>query len=253
MPQNYQYLIHAESRALWPQHKPLAEVLELQATTPELVFAGTYQGEPTPEGGVVFLRDWWASGDRRYTLGADEGGNPIVGRWVSVDTALKDKDESDYTALVVVELLANYLLRVRDVVRRKLTFPDLPSTIASIATQYNHDGLLRGVIVEDRQSGTSAIQTLQQSADLAIRQLIIPFVPTTSKQERARQGALWCKQGCILLPRPHGDATWLNDFEIELFSFPSGEHDDQVDAFSQILLWLEHVLSEGYRARHGYL
>jgi hypothetical protein len=34
------------------------------------------------------------------------------------------------------------------------------------------------------------------------------------------------------------EASWLSDFRSELLSFPNGKHDDQVDAFSQLLGWI---------------
>jgi hypothetical protein len=40
--------------------------------------------------------------------------------------------------------------------------------------------------------------------------------------------------GRILLPK---EAVWLADFEGELFAFPSGRHDDQVDAMLLFLDW----------------
>jgi hypothetical protein len=38
-----------------------------------------------------------------------------------------------------------------------------------------------------------------------------------------------------LLPKT---ALWLGEFTAELLAFPSGRHDDQVDALSQFLEWL---------------
>lgn len=250
MPLHYEYLLHTE-RALWPAHKPLKEVLDLQANTPPLIWSGTWQGMPVPEGGQTFERSWWDVAETRYTIGEDDEKTKVVGRWVSVDTALKDKDTSDWTVLLVSELLADYRLRMRHLVRKKLKFPQLPGEIEGVAREWNRDGLLRGVIIEDKGSGTSAIQTLQQSEDRWIRHLILPFTPTTSKEQRAEQAAVWCGFRCVQLPNPNEHSPWLIDLQAELFSFPSGEHDDCVDAFSQIVLYLEHLLSEGYRLRMG--
>jgi phage terminase large subunit-like protein len=55
----------------------------------------------------------------------------------------------------------------------------------------------------------------------------------------------------VLLPHPGPDAPWLMDFEDELFSFPQGTFADQADAFSQLILFLENYLSEGWAARQG--
>lgn len=68
---------------------------------------------------------------------------------------------------------------------------------------------------------------------------------------RAQQAALWCKRGCVLLPRPSDAAPWLADFERQLFGFPDVEYKDMVDAFSQICIYVENYLAEGWRARGG--
>lgn len=46
--------------------------------------------------------------------------------------------------------------------------------------------------------------------------------------------------GQVFLPT---DAHWLADFRSELFAFPNSKHDDQVDAFSQLLGWVRRHLS----------
>lgn len=34
-------------------------------------------------------------------------------------------------------------------------------------------------------------------------------------------------------------AEWLGDFQAEICVFPNGSHDDQVDALSQLLWWVD--------------
>ncbi|MBK7918418.1 MAG: hypothetical protein IPJ94_19605 [Chloroflexi bacterium] len=53
----------------------------------------------------------------------------------------------------------------------------------------------------------------------------------------------------MLLPYPTADLYWLIDFEEELFSFPQAAHDDRVDSFTQLILYLEHILAAGRQAR----
>ncbi len=42
------------------------------------------------------------------------------------------------------------------------------------------------------------------------------------------------ESGQVLFP---SRAPWLADLETELFAFPNGRHDDQVDSISQYLKW----------------
>lgn len=244
----HQLLLRSDGPALWPAHKPLEEVLELKNTTPELVWSGTYQGTPTPPGGYIFKRKWWPH-KRRYDLSDTAVKNLVYARYLSYDTAQKDKDDSDYTGCVVGELWPDYRLGLRYAYRERLEFPDLPARIEEDASRWNYDGKLAGILIEDKSSGTSALQTLRATSASWIRGLLIPFLPTTDKVTRGSQASVWCANGCVLLPIPDANAPWLPDFEDELFGFPQAAHDDRVDAFDQLILWLEHILASGRQAR----
>lgn len=246
----HQVLLHNNGPALWPDHKPLSEVLELKATTPELTWSGTYQGVPTPPGGYIFKRYWWPAGNR-YDIQDQSIKNLVYARYISWDTAEKAEEENDYSAFTVAELWPDYRLGIRRVEQMKLEFPDLTAAMESQARVWNFDGKLHGILIEDKSSGTSALQTLAASAPEWLRPLLIPFMPTTDKITRGSQAAVWCKNGSVLLPIPSEHCPWSIDFEDELFTFPQVAHDHRTDTFSQIILYLEHILSAGYLARGG--
>lgn len=233
--------------ALWPEHKPLAEVLKLRATTPELIWEGTYQGNPTPSGGYTFRREWW-SGQNRYI--ASELPKPVA-RFQSWDTAEETGATNAYTVGITGDVLEDYRLVIRDVYRERLTFDVLPQTIESMARQWRGNYQLRGVVIEDKSSGKSANQTLKATSPEWLRELLSPYQPMGSKENRAGAAAVWCRNDMVLLPHPGPEAPWLMDFEDELFSFPQGTFADQADAFSQLILFLENYLSEGWAAKQG--
>ena len=190
---------------------------------------------------------WW-DGVNRW---APTDNGKVVGRWLSFDTALKDAEQHDYTAWGVWELYADYRLRLRDLGADKLQFPQVASTIEAQAKRWMADGLLMGIVVEDKGSGTSAIQTLRQSAPPEIAAKLIAFAPVGSKEARARQASLWCERGMVLLPMPGDDVPWLLAFEDVLFKFPAVEHDDVVDQMTQIVIYLENYLAAGWQAQVG--
>jgi predicted phage terminase large subunit-like protein len=220
---------------------------ELDPLTRQQLLDGLWVVDPSAR---PFRRAWWRE-QHRYAADLDEPAHVVVGRWLSWDTAFKDTDTSAYTALGVVELLADYRLRLRHVWRDKLLFPELVPAMRAAIPAWNADGKLRGVVIEDKASGTSAYQTLRAAADPATRVLLIPFQPQGSKLERARQASVWCRLGCVLLPEPSAAVPWLLDFETELFAAPDGAYMDQVDIFSQAILFLEHLLGQGLHARGG--
>ncbi len=185
---------------------------------------------------------WWDAATTRYHVATPP---PVVARWLSFDTALKDKAASDYSACVVAELTADYRLLVKHVWRDRLQFPALVAQVARMAREWNRDGLLQAVVVEDRGSGTSVTQSMGEGVGVPIK----AFMPTGSKTERARQASLWCERGCVLLPHPDRAVPWLMPFADELASFPDAEHDDQADAFAQVIIFTENLLRQGWRAR----
>jgi phage terminase large subunit-like protein len=186
---------------------------------------------------------------RRYdpTLGLHR--NRVVGRWLSFDTALTENDDSAYSACTVGELWPDYRLAVRDVWRDRIGFPLLPPQIEALATKWNYDEKLQGVIIEDKSSGTPAIQTIRATAQPWLINLLVPFQPGGDKPSRAKRAAVWCANGSILLPLPGPTVPWLFDFERELFGVPTFPTWDQVDTFSQLVIYLEHYLSAGLDAR----
>lgn len=243
-------MLHTNGPALWPDHKPLSEVLELEATTIPSVWEATYQGNPTAPEGTIFMRAWW-SGQNRYAPLDSHLTNWVVARWLSWDTGLKDEEDNAYSACTVGELWPDYRLAIREVYRERLTFPDLPEQIERLAYQYNRDEKLRGVLIEDKASGTSAYQTLRKKADPWLSNLLVAFMPTEDKVTRGNQAAVWCKQGCILLPEQTDSGLWLYDFEDELFNFPGSVYKDQVDSFTQLILYTENLLEDGWKTRSG--
>lgn len=234
---------------LWPERVPEPEVRKLEASLASDA-AGQLQQRPAPAGGSIFLSEWW-EGRSRFDASDSRVRNLVVGRWLSFDTALKDAETNDSTGLSVMELDPSYQAMLRESWKKRLQFPQLASTIQDEARRWNYDGKLRGIIIEDKGSGTSALQTIRQGAEEWIANLLIAFQPQGSKEYRARQASLWCDRGCVLLPEPGENATWLLDFMETLLKFPNVAHDDDVDGFVQGILYLEHLLAAGWQARTG--
>jgi phage terminase large subunit-like protein len=231
---------------LWPERFGATEVEALKASLGSMGAAGQLQQRPAPVGGSIYLVEWWQDQARFRPTGAD-----VVARWLSFDTANKDGEENAHTALSVFELLTDYRLFTREVSWKKLQFPQLAAEIEAQAWRWMADGLLRGIIIEDKASGTSALQTLAQSSPPEIARLLVAYMPSGSKVARARQASLWCERGCVLLPEPGDPAyPWLYDFEHEhLYKFPVSAFLDPEDSFSQGILYLENIIAEGWQAR----
>lgn len=257
MTKTYVYTLHTEGPALWPEHKPLAEVLDLEATTPEWTWEATYQGNASPPGGSIYRREWWLGINRYDPERVEELARTAVGRWLTFDTAMMDTTNADFTGFLAFDLLPDHRLLLREADRKRLTFADLPKHIEDYADRWNYDHKLMdgesGVIIESKASGISAYQTLHAASSLPwLADLLIPWDPgQVDKIYRARQASVWCKNGCILLPMPSYLVPWLLTFENELFAVPSAQYMDMADAFSQLVIYLEHVISAAWHARRA--
>jgi phage terminase large subunit-like protein len=205
----------------------------------------------TDPAGKPFKREFWANGRNRYHIDDSAIKNKVVARYISFDTAMKEKSTSAYTACVVGELWSDYRVGIREVWRDKLEFPDLPDAILRMANLYNQDGKARAILVEDKSSGTSAYQTLMRSAPAWVKERLIAFQPSGEKLQRWSQAAVWAKRDCIQLPYPSEDTPWLYDFEQEVFSVPESLFLDQADSLAQLIIYLEHLIADGWQAREG--
>lgn len=219
-------------------------------------FRQEWDAEFVDSGAVIWLRDWL---EERYDSHDEAMDHSVVARFLSYDTASKDKQHNAYSVCVVGELLTDWRMRIRHVWRERLLMPNLVERMEQDAVRWNHDGKLwtpdeeRGrIIIEDRASGIGAYQTLFYSGSQLMQQSLTAFNPTTSKDERFGEAGVWPKNGSVILPKPCacGCTRWLQAFEAEIFE--ESEFLDQRDAVAQLILWTApRYLQTGLRARQG--
>jgi len=68
---------------------------------------------------------------------------------------------------------------------------------------------------------------------------VTAVTPSGDKLMRLHAQTATIENGFLFLPK---EASWLADFVRELTSFPGSKHDDQVDATSQALKWLNEPI-----------
>ena len=120
-------------------------------------------------------------------------------------------------------------MNILDACRRKLDYPSLKQLIEQKAAQY--PGVR--VLIEDKGSGSSLIQDLKRGGKVKP----LAFVPEGDKVSRFICQTAVIERGDVFLPK---SAPWMEDFRRELLQFPNGRHDDQVDAFSQFLAYMDY-------------
>lgn len=215
---------------------------DVRAAVGSYVWSALYQQRPSPTEGAIFSTEWFrfwttipgnVTADGKVVL-FDPGTEAHGGLWLdSWDMAFKAKNTSDY---VVGQRWVKcgphrYLVwSSRDRRTFTQTLKELRSWHRTAGeTPYAEHVHLR--LVEDKANGTAVIDTLTEEIEG-----LIAVNPTTSKEGRAQAVTPECESGHVLLPDPAMPGyEWVSDLLAELRDFPTGAHDDQVDAFSQAL------------------
>jgi predicted phage terminase large subunit-like protein len=191
-----------------------------------LVFAQEYLAEFT-DVGAVFKSEWFnyyteeKQGDEIvYKVGDELIPHSELSIFGCMDTALSIKETADYSAIITVGITDNGILLVLDLLRARLEAPDIIPAMEKFIDKWNMSWLG----VEDSSFGLGVVQMARRKG-LPIRNL----KADKSKVARAIPAAAGLEAGKIYFRQ---GATWLNDFEKELTSFPTGQHDDQVDVLA---------------------
>ncbi len=193
------------------------------------VWASLYQGRPQALEGGLFQRAWWGTYDPR-TLPA--AWDHLIQSW---DLAFKDTDQSDFVAGITVGV-KDGVAYVLDCVRGRFDFPGTVRAIQLAAAKWPQAGVR---YVEDKANGSAAIATLRGTVPA-----LVAVEPHGGKLSRAHAIAPLVAEGKVQLP-PREFAPWVDPLMAELTAFPTGAHDDQVDALTQGLRALAPIL-RGY-------
>lgn len=214
-----QYHTRAPGDLLHPEREPQDVLDQLNRDLGSYAFAAQYQQRPVPEEGGMVKWEWFVFYRNPPEKSSED---QIVQSW---DTACKAGVDNDYSVCTTWLMRKNQFYLI-NVYRAQLEYPDLLSKIKTKAKYFKADR----VIIEDKGAGTSVIQDLKKSSDLAI----VKFEPKVDKKTRLYTVTNVIEAGKVLLPK---EASWLDLFRHELLKFPRGKHDDQVDSFSQFLQW----------------
>lgn len=192
----------------------LARWAEIRAEVGPYVWDALYQQRPSAPGGSVFLREWW-----RFYDSAPTDFDQVITSWdLTFGSATGDFVVGQAWGRVGPDF---YLL---DQVRDRLGFTEQLAAMRSLAARWPS---ATAHVVEQAANGAAAIETLSREIPG-----VVPVKPRGSKEMRAAAVAPAVESGNVFLPRR---AEWLYATLGELTAFPTGAHDDTVDALSQAI------------------
>jgi predicted phage terminase large subunit-like protein len=222
--------------ALCPERYDEEALAAIHTAVGQRVFAALYQQRPTPEGGGFFKKDdirYWRRNqdDEGFTYLLED---PVEGtllvpqaecwRFITMDLAVTARTTSDYTVAAVWDVAA-YLEPSRLILRH----------IDRIRVEgAEHEQMVRDLWATWKPSFIGIEEAVHGSLVLSQARrdgILVRPLKHKSKDKlfRAKEAALLTENHRVFIPKK---ATWVADWEHELFIFPSGTHDDQVDTFA---------------------
>lgn len=206
-----------DGELLFPERFPRLEIERLKRAKGSYAYAGQYQQRPAPREGGIFKREWFE------VVEAAPASPRKVRRW---DFAATDSDAGGDPDWTVGLLLSESegLYYIESIVRDKVSPAGVEKMLKNTATQ---DGRSIKVVIP-QDPGAAGKSTAQHQVKLLAGWDIRAVLESGSKEVRATPVSAQAEAGNIKLVR----GPWNEAFLEEVSMFPSGAHDDQVDALS---------------------
>lgn len=225
----------AIGEALCPERYDADKLRQIMSAVGSRMSLGLYQQRPTPAEGEHWKRSYW----RHWTV-MPEKFDKIIQSW---DMTFKDKAQSKSGKVDFVvgqvwgKLGANlYLL---DQVRGQWGFTKTKEMVRELTKRWP---LGRRKLIEDKANGAAVQDDLKNT----ISGLLL-VEPQGGKLSRVTASEPVVESGNVYLPNPVVH-PWVKDFIDEAAAFgPNAKHDDQVDAASQAILYLDGRANEFLR------
>jgi len=209
---------------VWPEFWSLGELEALRMELPNSKWQAQYQQNPIGNESAIVKRDWWKWWEQERPPECEY----ILQSW---DTAFEKTQRADYSAgttwgvfyndedhsLPNIILLNTYKKRVEWVQLKKDVFNEYE--------EWEPDS----VIVEKKATGAPLIYELR-----AMGIPVQEYTPSRGQDKIARLNSVSdiIASGKVWVPR----TAWAEELVDEVAAFPSGEHDDLVDATTLALM-----------------
>jgi predicted phage terminase large subunit-like protein len=203
---------------LHPERESKSRLDNTRSDLGEDNFAAQYQQCPSQPTGHMIKRN---SIQRYDQLPIRKESHYIIQSW---DTAIKADAKNDCSVCItlLVDDRRNYY--VVDVLRNRFLYPELKAQAISQAQKHTPHVIL----IEEAGLGPRTLIKDLRAAGRPARGVI----PEGDKLTRVSIQLEKFANGQVFFPKK---APWLAEFENELFAFPNGRYDDQVDALIQAL------------------
>lgn len=214
---------------LFPEHKSLEFLLQMQQTMSASDFQALYQQSPTVQDGEIVHLKWW-----EYYDDMPKTFSRVFQTWdFTRGVDRKNPNKRDYVAggvWGVTKILGKKRLLLLDLERKKMSFPEMVEAFLKMCAKWPQ---AREKFFENA-ANAEAIRDLVENK---IQDIILDNTHLTDGDKVARLEAQtpFIRGGHVMLPHPKhflDMAPRVQAFLNEHSEFPNGTHDDQVDITS---------------------
>ena len=216
---------------LWEER--FGDYKALQYQVGNTIFETQYLQNPIASDQTIIKPEMIIEKDLTETPGIEN--SDII--YASHDFPIKDKDTSDFLGSVLAYRV-NSTIYIVDCLEKRMAFTQSVDYVERL------DGLYNGAIqiIEDKANGSPILQQLQDK----ISGLQAYQPGTASKTQRLESASLYLNSGNVIFVKTKFN-KFTNSYEFsdsvknlieKLTSFPFVEHDDIVDAFSMLILFV---------------
>ena len=208
---------------LWPQFWSLEELSALKEELPNSKWQEQYQQNPVGNESAIVKRDWW----RWWEEDKPPECEYVLQSW---DTAFEKTQRADYSAGTTWGVFTHHKDNSKNIIllntyRKRVEFPDLKRDVLREYNDYEPDT----IIIEKKASGAPLIYDLR-----AMGIPVQDYTPSKGQDKIARLNSVSdiIASGRVWVPQ----TRWAEELVDEIAAFPSGEHDDLVDATTLALM-----------------
>jgi predicted phage terminase large subunit-like protein len=209
---------------LWPQFWSIEELEALHKELPNAKWQAQYQQNPVGNESAIVKRDWWKWWEKDEPPQCEY----ILQTW---DTAFEKNNRADYSAgttwgiFSLDEDKTNKNIILLNTYKKRVEYPDLKRDVLAEYREFEPDG----VLIEKKASGAPLIYDLR-----AMGIPVQDYTPGKGQDKIARLNAVSdiIASGKVWVPQ----TRWAEELVDEIAEFPSGQHDDLVDATTLALM-----------------
>jgi predicted phage terminase large subunit-like protein len=208
---------------LWPQFWSIEELEALKEELPNSKWQAQYQQNPVGNESAIVKRDWWQWWEEDRPPECEY----VLQTW---DTAFEKHQRADYSAGTTWGVFTHHKDNSKNIIllntyKKRVEWVELKKDVLQEYRDYEPDGLL----IEKKATGAPLIYELR-----AMGIPVQEYTPSKGQDKIARLNSVSdiIASGKVWVPR----TRWAEELVDEIAAFPSGEHDDLVDATTLALM-----------------